>query len=104
MDADVRITQKFEDNLSCSFCVNVKGLSNIALSDKNQRDHVRWNLTSSFGCIYGPNCTIDILFEDECPACGQELKDGKCPDPTCHMNYEPDDPEKKDLKETGSGV
>lgn len=103
MDAALLITQKFKDNLSCSFFVHIKNLEKIPWENTQERDFVTWNLKIGFAKIYGPDCTVEVYFDDMCPCCGKELKDDKCPDPTCQMNYEPeDDPLEKDLKETGS--
>ena len=103
MDASLLITQKFKDSLSCSFFVHIKDLEKIPWKNTQERDFVKWNLKTAFAKIYGPDCTVEVYFDDECPVCGKELKDEKCQDPTCTMNYktEEDVPE-KDLKEIGS--
>ena len=104
MDADVHISQQLEKNLGRDFSVTISGLDPIPWTDIRQRDFIKWNLKTVFVRIYCPNCKVEVYLEDECPCCGKELKDDKCSDPTCQMNYEPEeDVSEKDLKATGSG-
>lgn len=85
MDATVRISDKGPGR---SFMVEITGMDQIPWTDKLERIRVRSHIQNCFWKITNTECNIEVLFGDECPACSEELKDGKCSDPTCIYNYE----------------
>jgi hypothetical protein len=86
VNATVRISDKGPGR---SFFIEISGMDQIPWTNKVLRNYVRRELETSFGHIYWegkPN--VEVIFGDECPACAEEIKDGKCTDPTCIYNYE----------------
>jgi hypothetical protein len=89
MDATVRISDRGPGR---SFSIEVTGMDQIPWENKVLRNYVRAELGTAFGHIYWEGKPkVEVLFGDECPDCNQELKDGKCIDPTCRYNYEGED-------------
>lgn len=85
MDATVRVSDKGPGR---SFFIEITGMDQIPWEAKAQRSTVRGLIQNCFWRIFNTECNVEVIFGDECPACAEEIKDGKCADPTCIYNYE----------------